>query len=46
MSAADDHRTMEIVMPTIASDSPTALRIGSRLGAGMWISSPTGGARR
>ena len=36
--------TSERVMPTIASERPAALRIGSRLGSGMWISSPTGGA--
>src|SRR3954454_3397255 len=36
-------RTKPRVMPMIASVRPAALRIGSRLGPGRWISSPTGG---
>jgi hypothetical protein len=36
-------RTQPSVIPMIASVRPAALRIGSRLGPGRWISSPTGG---
>src|SRR5829696_4842455 len=35
--------TQPSVMPMMASVRPAALRIGSRLGPGRWISSPAGG---